>query len=146
MLKSLIQFSTLFVLLTGVLNTEVFACRCQPKGSLNDQVSRHDVVFLGQVTEVRSAGGLRPGFKLVRFMPIKRYKGVDLLPNHESITIFTPEDPANCGINFSKRIDYIVFAKGPPAFLQTSSCSMTNIQENMNLEQLELEKLIKKLN
>jgi hypothetical protein len=119
------------------------ACKCPQKGGVKAEFDKHDVVFLGQVLNSKAAGLIRPGFTLVTFMPIKIYKGNRLLPNPEVITIFTPDTPGECGLTFSKRIDYVVFASGKPAFLRSDSCTRTDIQENSKAMLIELEKLKK---
>jgi hypothetical protein len=126
-----------------IFPVESFACRCSPKGNLNDEVNRYDLVFLGQVVEVKSAGLIRSGSTLVRLIPMKIYKGKELMPNLDIVTIFTPETTKDCGINFSKNIDYLIFAKGNPAFMLVDSCSLTDIQEKSKERLIELEKLIK---
>ncbi len=124
-------------------SSDLYACKCQPKGSVDQEFGKHDVVFLGQVLEVKSAGFLRPGFNLVRFMPMKVYKGKGHLPNPEIITIFTPETENECGTVFNRSIDYIVYASGNPAFLRVDSCSLTDIQENSKAVLIQLEKISK---
>jgi hypothetical protein len=123
---------------------ELFACSCPAKGTVEQEFNKSDVVFLAQVAEKKSAGIIRPGYTKVRFIPMKVYKGRDLLPNQEAFTVFTPDSEKNCELNFSNRIDYIVFAKGNPAFLKVTSCSLTDIQEKSKSTQIELERLIKK--
>jgi hypothetical protein len=136
-------FIFLLVILFGY-SPELFACSCPAKGTIDKEFNKSDVVFLGQVVEKKSAGIIRPGYTKIRFIPMKVYKGMDLLPNQDSFTVFTPDSEKNCGLNFSNRIDYIVFAKGNPAFLKVISCSLTDIQDKSKTTQKELERLIKK--
>jgi hypothetical protein len=123
--------------------SDVYACKCKPKASLEKEFDNHDAVFLGQVTEFKSAGLIRPGFNIVRFEPTKIYKGKRHLPNLGIITIFTPDIEKDCGLTFTKGSDYVVFASGNPAFLRVDSCSLSNIQEKSKETLIKLETLSK---
>lgn len=123
--------------------SQAIACSCPPKGVLKAEVDKNDVVFIGQVSEVVNVGALRPGYQMVRFLPMKKYKGKELLVNPEKISVFTPDSPTKCGVKFSRQIDYLVFASGSPAFLKVTSCSLTDIQENHKESQRQLEEMFK---
>lgn len=114
--------------------SSVWACNCKKAGSIQQEFKEHDAIFLGMVLEVKPAGAIRPGYTLVRFRPIKRYKGSGLLPNPDVVTVFTPDNKNGCGMKFNKRIDYLVFAKGNPAFLVVDSCSSSGVQEDKKKE------------
>lgn len=135
--------SCVIVCVAVVFSSEASACPCAKRGTLESDIAKHDVIFVGQVMDIKPAGLLRPGYNLVRFMPMKTYKGKNLMPNLESVTVFTPDTEKECGISFNKRIDYVVFASGNPAFLKVNNCTRTDVQENAKAMLVEMEKIIR---
>lgn len=116
-------------------------CKC-PKGKSTDEAYKgSDVVFLGQVISVAKANILREGFKEVKLILTVPYKGTEILPATEYVTVYTEEGP--CGVEFIRQNDYLVFAKGAPAFLKTSTCDLTDIQESSREKQGRVDKLSK---
>ena len=105
-------------------------CNCPPKRSLDVELDLSNLAFVGQVVEIRQKFPLHPGFAYVRFLPMKKYKGFDVYPKEESVIVFMPAASEACTINFIKGNDYLVFAKGNPAFLKTNACDLTGLQED----------------
>ena len=111
-----------------MLSSQVLAeCKCGKVKSTDEAFKSSDVVFLGQVATVNNSNILHPDYKVVKVAIVSPYKGVEILPATEYVTIFTKKD--DCGINFAALSDYLIFASGDPAFLTTSTCQLTDIQE-----------------
>jgi len=116
-------------------------CKCGKAKSTDESYKESDLVILGQVISVDTASILHQGYKIVKFMMTVPYKGSELLPATEYVTVYTQEGA--CGVEFIKQNDYLIFAKGPPAFLTTSTCNLTEIQETSGEKQVRVEKLSK---
>lgn len=116
-------------------------CSCPAKGSLAQELANSEVAFVGQVAEVRPEYPLHEGYYYLRFLPAKKYKGFESYPNKESIVVFNQLPSNPCSFKFIKGNDYLVFAKGNPGFLKTSSCGYTGLQEDRAKEITELDKL-----
>jgi hypothetical protein len=97
-----------------------FACRCFTGMTLDQQMQSHDVVFAGQVSEIRQS--LSGEDVQVTFLVTSRIKGH--LGNIAKVSI--PGDPAACGYVrpfFQKHNIYVVFTDTTPSGLETSRCS-----------------------
>lgn len=116
-------------------------CSCPQKRSIAEELSSANVVFVGQVIELRPRFPLHEGYTYVRFLPQKKYKGFDTYPNKDSIVVFNPEPTDPCFMKFIKGNDYLVFANGNPGYLKTSNCGHTGLQEDRTKEITELDKL-----
>lgn len=119
-------------------------CNCPPKPNIAADLKKSSVVFLGQVVEVRPQFPLHVGHYYIRFLPMKRFKGLENYPNPENIVVYAPISSDPCSFRFIKGNDYLVFADGNPAFLKTNSCSNTGIQEDRSQEIFELNNITKK--
>ena len=116
-------------------------CFCPHAKSVTSDFERSSVVFKGQVVETKPKYPLHEGYAYVRFLVLKKYKGFENLPSQESVVMFTQFGSEPCGVKFIKGNDYIVFAKGNPGFLKTSTCDVSGLLEDRTKEVLELEKL-----
>ena len=141
MKKSL--FYVLFVLIVSlVIPTNLVAeCKCGKAKSIDESYKESDLVFLGQVVSVNKATVLHEGYKVIKMITTIPYKGSEILPATEYVTIYT--EVGACGIEFVRQNDYLIFAKGEPAFLTTSICNLTEIQETSREKQIRVEKLSK---
>lgn len=95
------------------------ACRCFTGMTLDQQMQSHDVVFAGQVSEIRPPSG---GDVQVTFLVTSRIKGHP--GNIAKVSIAS--DPAACGYVrpfFRKHNIYVVFTDTTPSGLETSRCS-----------------------
>ncbi len=126
------------------VNTSSFGdCKCPKLPTVTDAFNQSQIVFLGQVVTVEQASAIRPNYNVVKLIMTKPYKGADLLPPTDYVVVFTPDKEKDCGVSFSKQSDYLVFASGNPAFLKTSLCNLTEIQESRKAEQMKLDELVK---
>ncbi len=48
-----------------------------------------------------------------------------------NVLVYTPLDYEYCGFKFSDGMDYLVFATGNPAHFKTTSCSKTDVLDNV---------------
>jgi hypothetical protein len=118
----------LIFLSIAFLSSQVLAeCKCGKFKSTDEAFKSSDVVFLGQVVTVTNSNILHPDYKVAKVAIVSPYKGVEILPATEYVTVFTKKD--DCGVNFAALSDYLIFASGDPAFLTTSTCQLTDIQE-----------------
>ncbi len=137
--KTLLLFCLTFSF-SILLVSDVFAeCKCLKAKSIDVSYKESNLVFVGQVVSVEDASVLRQGYRLVRLMVTAPYKGSELLPETEYVTIFTPI--GDCGIEFVKQNDYLILAKGQPAFYTTSSCELSDILETSMDKQMRVAQL-----
>jgi hypothetical protein len=115
-------------------------CVCPPKKTVEAEFASSSVVFLGQVAEVKPKFPLHRDHMFIKLRVMKKFKGTENLPRKENAVIFTPAATDPCSVKFVKDNDYIIFAKGNPAFLKTSACDLTGMQEERVKELIELEK------
>jgi hypothetical protein len=118
-------------------------CKCPKLPTVNDAYNQSPIIFLGQVVSVEQASAIRPNYNVVKLIMTKSYKGTELLPQTDYVVVYTPDKEKDCGVSFSKQSDYLVFASGNPAFLKTTLCNLTEIQESRKAEQMKLDELIK---
>ena len=119
-------------------------CKCPKVLTTTEAFNQNSLVFLGQVISVEKASAIRPNYNIVKMILTKSYKGEDLLPKTDYVVIYTPDKEKECGVQFARQSDYIVFANGNPAFMKTNSCSLTGIQETKKAEQAKLDELAAK--
>ncbi len=117
-------------------------CSCPKKPELEEAYADSAVVFLGQV-ENQEDSVLRPEFIEVRLAVQRKFKWMSELASSQSIVVYTPSEQGRCGYTFQNGFDYLVFAKGNPAYLRVDSCSRTNVIENSQLDREKLQRLIK---
>ena len=141
-MKKTIFYLTTLSLISLLLPSTVFAdCKCGKAKTTDESYKSSDMVFLGQVVSVDKASAIHEGHKVIKLMITVPYKGTDLLPATEYVTVFSEDGP--CGVEFVRQSDYLIFAKGQPAFLKTSVCDLTEIQETSREKQVRVEKLSK---
>ncbi|WP_160643384.1 hypothetical protein [Chengkuizengella marina] len=89
-----------------VPSTSVQACSCVEPFSIEDEVNRSDVVFIGQVYQIKdiNRGGYSP--KSVNFNVTKTYKGID----QTQVNITTGQGEGDCGFKFRVGAEYLVYA------------------------------------
>ena len=117
-------------------------CSCPKKPELEESYADSSVVFLGQV-ENQEDSVVRPEYIEVRLAVQRKFKWLNELSGSQSIVVYTPPEQAKCGYPFQNGFDYLVFAKGNPAFLRVDSCSRTNVVENSQLDREKLQRLMK---
>src|SRR5262245_3424526 len=101
------------------------ACTCVPPGSLYDEYTESDAVFLGEVIGVESADGDHPYSTWVTFRVERHWKG-ELA---DETRILNALSSAACGADLQLGQRYLVFAydvSSSPGVLATSLCTRTH--------------------
>ncbi len=105
------------------------ACTCDPKDDLEQALEKASLVFVGQVKS-KSENPLRKEQWEVRFTVSRKLKGFEEVPG-SSVLVYTPADHEYCGFKFQEGLDYLVFASGTPAHYQTTTCSRSDVLDNV---------------
>jgi hypothetical protein len=116
------------------------ACECPVKPALETALAQSSVVFLGRVEEQGSTP-YKKDYTEIKFLVLRKFKGFDELPPLPTLVLYTPSESTNCGYKFQNGFEYVVYATGNPAFLQTNSCSRTEVLEKAQLEEQRLIRL-----
>lgn len=139
-MKNLLLITFYGCMISFIYTSEVLAeCKCGKVKTTDEVFNSSEVVLLGQVVSVNKANALHEGYQVAKISITTPYKGVEILPATEYVTVFSKLD--NCGVNFVALSDYLVFAKGNPAFLTTSVCQLTDVQEKSRERQVRVDAL-----
>ncbi len=134
----------LIVLLLGAMQLiplqSAFSCDCPAQPSFDDALAKSSVVFLGRVEEIGTSG-YKKGFVQIKLFAIKKFKGFEELPTNDIVVMYTPAGQEQCGYKFQNGFEYIIYATGNPAFLQTGACSRTEVLEKAQLDEQRLLRL-----
>jgi hypothetical protein len=117
-------------------------CTCPKKPELEESQLQSSAVFVGRV-ETQEDSVLRPQFTQVRVVVLRKFKWLEEFATNQSVLVYTPKDEASCGFKFQNGFDYLIFAKGNPAFLRIDTCSRTQVMENAQLDLQRLMRTIK---
>ncbi|MCZ2257321.1 hypothetical protein [Sporosarcina sp. G11-34] len=80
------------------------ACSCMPPPPADVALSEATAVFSGEAMEVENNKGANG--KTIHFKVGEIWKGVD----SANVSVFTGNDSASCGIDFTVRKEYLVYA------------------------------------
>jgi hypothetical protein len=127
------------ILFLAPISTSAETCDCPKKPELEESQTQSSAVFVGRV-EGQEDSVLRPQFTQVRMVVLRKFKWVEEFASNQSILVYTHKDEASCGYKFQNGFDYLVFAKGNPAFLRIDACSRTQVMENA---QIDLQRLMR---
>lgn len=105
------------------------ACSCDSKEDLEQALEKASLVFVGQVKE-KSENPLRKEQWEVKFSVSRKLKGFEEVPG-STVLVYTPADFEYCGFKFQEGLDYLVFATGTPAHYQTTTCTRTEVLDNV---------------
>ena len=105
------------------------ACTCDPKPDIEQALEQSSVVFVGQVKS-KVENPLKKEQWEVKFSVSRKLKGFEEVPGNQ-VLIYTPKDHEYCGYKFQDGLDYVVYATGNPAHLQTTSCMRTEILDKV---------------
>lgn len=99
------------------------ACSCMMPPSADVALSEATAVFSGEVVKVKKHKDLHG--KTIHFKVHEIWKGID----STTITVFTGNDSASCGIDFTVGVEYLVYANAmdpdSDSSLTTSLCDRT---------------------
>ena len=105
-----------------------FACSCLPPSAPKDELKTSDAVFAGKVIDIQQ----KANFFEVTIDVQQAWKGI----KNKETTIYTSKDSASCGVNFTKDVEYIIYAHNQSGELHTSLCSrtaeLTNAQQDLD--------------
>ncbi|MBW8351559.1 hypothetical protein K0H71_19260 [Bacillus sp. IITD106] len=124
----LLLFFISFILSLGFHPSLANACSCAEIPSVEDELERSKVVFIGKVLsikQIKNSNGYAPYSVLFDVSSV--WKG----PKHSEITILTGLGGGDCGFEFKEGEEYLVYANestmyGPDS-LVTTICNRTNI-------------------
>jgi hypothetical protein len=123
-MKQLIALT--WILFGGSLSLAL-ACSCLPAPSPKEAFAKADAVFSGTVESIQQHE-TRERLMNVTLRVLRSWKGT----NAETLVVHTPSDEAMCGYSFSKREQYLVYARlsggsaTNRAALATGLCSRTS--------------------
>lgn len=107
------------------------SCSCPPKPSIEDAFEEASLIFVGMARE-NTVNPLKKNDREVKFKVTRKLKGFEEVPGSgDSVIVYTPDSPTRCGIQFGDGLDYLVFAKGNPAYYQTTSCTRTDVLDKV---------------
>lgn len=99
------------------------ACSCVVSPSADVALSEASAVFSGEVVEVKKSN--KDNGKTVHFKVREVWKGID----STTISVFTGNDSASCGIDFTAGKEYLVYAhtldSNEKSTLSTTLCDRT---------------------
>jgi hypothetical protein len=139
LLKAFVLLAFLSVYMSVAVAAE--KCVCPQKRTVEAEYDSSQMVFIGQVAEVKPKFPLHKDHMYVKLRVMKKFKGFENTPKKEVLVMFTPVNSDPCSVKFVKDNDYLIFAKGNPAFLKTTLCDLSGMQEERAKELIELEKI-----
>lgn len=108
-------------------SSDVYACSCAQPQTVKDQFSRSEAVFSGKVLEVKEQKNVNGSMTKAALFDVSRiWKG----GTESQIIIHTGSGGGDCGINFEKGKEYLVYAApssmyGGKELLVTIICDRT---------------------
>jgi hypothetical protein len=108
-------------------SSSVYACSCAQPQTVNDQFSRSEAVFAGKVLEVKEQKNVNGSMTRAALFDVSRiWKG----GTESQIIIHTGSGGGDCGFNFEKGKEYLVYAGtstmyGGKELLVTIMCDRT---------------------
>ena len=104
---TLLVFIFIGILIIGSFPTNTSACSCAELPSVEEEFERSKAVFSGKVVDIKVTKNVK-GYasKSVLFEVTKTWKGVE----QTQIIITTGQDDGDCGYNFIKGNEYLVYA------------------------------------
>ncbi|OVE79984.1 hypothetical protein BVY02_01690, partial [bacterium J17] len=130
------------LLAVGALPDTAIACSCGEKQDIRTALGNSTMVFVGRVEELRE-NPLKPGLKEIKLAVLRKFKGFEEVQTR-FVYVYTPNESALCGFNFSGGMDYLVFASGTPAHFKTNICSRTRLLDDAQRDVQLLMRLMKK--
>jgi len=132
-------FLAMAILLLAQLEM-AWPCSCLPLSPPSKELKRADAVFWGKAIKVKPAritdGEEKVRGYLVTFAVARRFKGD--LPSE--VTVETGQGGGDCGVHFEAGKEYLVYAFGEGARLETNICTRTRECAAGDAELLQLEK------
>lgn len=137
-LSPIMKYFVIFLVLISVVsftaNNSVYGLSCDGT-NITQSFAESDVVFAGQVlskeyvpSERSSANGRTDA--LTQFSVTEKFKGI----SQETISIISSE--WMWGFNFTKNLEYVVFAYDDGQNLRHQTCTPTSLLEDAELEQI----------
>lgn len=119
-MKKFVVFLILFLLTsTSILTLKpraTFACSCVKEQTVQVEFSQSKAVFSGKVIEIKTTKFSNPNYKKVLFEVSKTWKGI----SGSQVIIKTGLGDGDCGINFIKGQNYLVYARASKMYGENS--------------------------
>jgi hypothetical protein len=125
---NLLAFICIGIFIIGSFPSIASACSCAELPSVEEQLERSKAVFSGKVIDIEDSRGLNGSTtKSVLFEVTNTWKGVE----QSQIIITTGQDDGDCGYNFKKGEEYLVYANESTMYgknsLVTTICDRTRM-------------------
>ncbi|MDR6549731.1 hypothetical protein [Paenibacillus qinlingensis] len=131
MLRKLLSLIVMMVIgltiMTGFHSSTAYACSCAQPQTVEEQLSHSEAVFAGRVLEVKVQSNAKSGSTKAAVFEVSRiWKG----GTESQITVHTGSGGGDCGFNFEKGKEYLVYAHpstmyGDKELLVTIICDRT---------------------
>ncbi|MEH7453566.1 hypothetical protein [Gottfriedia acidiceleris] len=126
-MKKFVIFLILF-LLTSISTLTfkpraTFACSCVKEQTVQKEFSQSKAVFSGKVIDIKTTKFSNPNYKKVLFEVSKTWKGI----SSSQVIIKTGQGDGDCGINFIKGQNYLVYARASKMYGENSQSLTTTI-------------------
>ena len=118
-------------------------CACPKVPEVEEAFAQSSAVFVGKI-ENQEESALRQNMLQVQVFVKNKFKWLDELAGKQLTVIYTAPENDPCGFKFQNGFDYLIFAKGNPAFLKVDVCSRTQVLENAQVDQQKLQRILNK--
>ncbi|MGG0174700.1 hypothetical protein [Gottfriedia acidiceleris] len=100
-----------------------FACSCVKEQTVQKEFSQSKAVFSGEVIDIKTTKFSNPNYKKVLFEVSKTWKGI----SSSQVIIKTGQGHGDCGIDFIKGQNYLVYARASKMYGENSQSLTTTI-------------------